>query len=305
MIRIISATALALALSAAPASADHLRQFDFTATLNLASLEGVLVEGSVIYDATASAVLTGPGFARYPLVDAQISFDGVSVALDPQRSSELSVSNATSGSDAYQIDMWVIGALEGINIQRVAPTFLGASSILTNTALPTTEADFTRFPTRDLFVFHDLGSADQGPLTSLSLTTLAHEAEPLVAACDGFFAPFDVPLSLPRKASRVIPLTLSLFDPDGVELTPTEIAAPVVSVAKTTGVVGELEQLEADAVGRATEGNSFVWDETTGLWTYNLATKPYSAAGTYLVTVLAGNEKYIVSPSCDGVFVRQ
>jgi hypothetical protein len=77
-----------------------------------------------------------------------------------------------------------------------------------------------------------------------------------------------------------------------------------VSVSYVSGIGGgELEPL-VDSAGRATSGNSFVWDEATQQWAFNLATKPHAAAGTYIVSAAAGNEDYVLSPTCSGTFVR-
>jgi hypothetical protein len=48
-----------------------------------------------------------------------------------------------------------------------------------------------------------------------------------------------------------------------------------------------------------------VWNEVTQQWEYNLSTSPFSAAGTYTVTVLAGDETYVIDPTCSGSFVRR
>ena len=60
-----------------------------------------------------------------------------------------------------------------------------------------------------------------------------------------------------------------------------------------------------DSPGRATSGNSFVWDEATQQWAFNLSTKPHAAVGTYTVTAAAGDQDYVLSPTCSGTFVRQ
>jgi hypothetical protein len=126
-----------------------------------------------------------------------------------------------------------------------------------------------------------------------------------VLACDGFYEPFDSPVSLPGRSRRVIPLRMSLFDQDDLEVGPDVVTPPVVSVSHTSAIGGgELDEL-AESAGRAAEGNSFIWDETDSLWMFNLSTRPFSATGTYTVSVSAGDDSYLIDPTCLGTFIRQ
>jgi hypothetical protein len=53
-----------------------------------------------------------------------------------------------------------------------------------------------------------------------------------------------------------------------------------------------------------TVGNQFEWDGEK--WHYNLGTKNLTAAGTYTVTMVSGDDcEYIVEPTCEAVFVIQ
>jgi hypothetical protein len=98
---------------------------------------------------------------------------------------------------------------------------------------------------------------------------------------------------------------MRLLDQDDFSIGPDTITAPVVSVSHTGAIGGgELDEL-AESPGRASEGNSFVWDEAGSLWMFNLSTKPFSATGTYTVSVGAGDDSYLVDPTCVGTFVRQ
>jgi hypothetical protein len=41
-------------------------------------------------------------------------------------------------------------------------------------------------------------------------------------------------------------------------------------------------------------------------WHFNLKTKEYTAAGTYTITMVSGdNSEYIVDPTCEAVFERE
>ena len=66
----------------------------------------------------------------------------------------------------------------------------------------------------------------------------------------------------------------TLLDEDDFPLGPDDITAPTVSVSYASGIGGgELGSLLVDSSpGRATSGNSFVWDEATQRWAFNLAT---------------------------------
>jgi hypothetical protein len=57
--------------------------------------------------------------------------------------------------------------------------------------------------------------------------------------------------------------------------------------------------------GAATSGNSFVWNEVAQQWEYNLSTSPYTAAGTYNVSMVAGDDAYALEQPCTGTFVRR
>jgi hypothetical protein len=105
-----------------------------------------------------------------------------------------------------------------------------------------------------------------------------------------------VAIGLPRKSNRVIPLRISLSDEGGVRLGAEDVAAPIVNLRHAAGFGGDDLTELVDSAGRATEGNAFVWDPATGLWKYNLGTKPFSQAGTYRVDVTNGDDSYSISP---------
>lgn len=125
-------------------------------------------------------------------------------------------------------------------------------------------------------------------------------------ACAGFAPPFNQPLSLKAKVNRAISLQMQLSS-DGIPITATNIAgaAPVVNVTYSAGGgagVDVTNQLEP--VGQSSDGNAFTYDSAAGQWVFRLGTRPYTAAGTYTVTVAAGDTNYVISPTCSGQFIR-
>jgi hypothetical protein len=125
-------------------------------------------------------------------------------------------------------------------------------------------------------------------------------------SCTGFAPPFDVPILLKAKVNRAIPLQMQLSS-DGTPITDANIgeAPPVVSVTHSAGggpAVDITDQLEP--VSQSSEGNVFAFDPAAGQWVFHLGTKPFKAAGTYTVTVAAGDTTYSISPTCMGQFVR-
>jgi hypothetical protein len=134
------------------------------------------------------------------------------------------------------------------------------------------------------------------------------EPEVPVLSCEGFAAPMDrFPVTLKGKSKRVFPLMMNLFDEAGFEQTDMELAAaPVVMVMYTPTNEGEAEDVTDELLlaKKASSGNSFVYTQDL-LWQFNLSSRNYTAKGTYLVTVLSGNEEeYVIDPSCVTSFVR-
>ena len=119
-------------------------------------------------------------------------------------------------------------------------------------------------------------------------------------SCVGFEPPLDQG-SVRVKKNRVLPLKAELFE-DGVALTDLDIAAPVVEVIFDPGTGQDPELVEALAVGQGDEGNQFVFTDE-GKWQFNLSTKPYTALGTYTVTMKPGSPEYELNPACTVQFV--
>lgn len=139
-------------------------------------------------------------------------------------------------------------------------------------------------------------------------TTVWNFEKPPIYSCQGFFAPFDEPLNLKQKTNRVIPLKIKLFTSGGLLVTDQYLAAngsavPVVNVVLNGAASGGVPtQQDLMAPGQANEGNQMRFDLASGSWIYNLATKPYTAAGVYQVSVKAGDGTYSIAPTCTQTF---
>jgi hypothetical protein len=126
-------------------------------------------------------------------------------------------------------------------------------------------------------------------------------------SCAGFQDPFDQALSLKQKVQRAIPLKIQLLDSNGNAMTDSMIPAPVVNISYTAkDSVAVDDTADLDAVGHSSVGNLFSYDPTTLTWQFNLSSSPFTALGTYTVTVNSGDaSQYLVSPTCTGTFVRK
>lgn len=124
---------------------------------------------------------------------------------------------------------------------------------------------------------------------------------PTVLTCSGFGAPLDNgPVTVNKN--RALPFKALLYE-GSTPVTNVELAdaPPVIEVTYFSGT-GPAVDVSADAVpvGLDTEGNQFVFVD--GVWRYNLSTKHYSARGTYVVTMEAGNS-YFITPTCTASFI--
>jgi hypothetical protein len=128
-------------------------------------------------------------------------------------------------------------------------------------------------------------------------------------SCIGFQSPFDVALSLPKKANRAIPLKAQLFDSQNNPITPATLGSatyPVVNISYQSNTSPAVDDTSLLApLGSSSSGNQFNFDSATGTWWFNLSTSPFTASGTYTVTMRSGDAtRYQVSPVCSGTFVR-
>lgn len=124
--------------------------------------------------------------------------------------------------------------------------------------------------------------------------------------CNGFFTPFDQPIILKSNSGRAIPVKMVLKDVDGNDITDFDLSAPPVVQVKMTGPATTDSGYDGDLLpaGLADDGNAFHYDALAQQWILNLGTRPYTASGTYQVSVAAGDNSYAVA-SCTGTFERQ
>jgi DNA-binding beta-propeller fold protein YncE len=126
-------------------------------------------------------------------------------------------------------------------------------------------------------------------------------------SCTGFQPPMaSGPVT--ARGNRALPLKAQLFDGDGLEVTDLEITAPpVLQVTFLSAGGGDAQDVTDDALpaGFGTEGNEFEYNLANGVWQFNLKTKNYSAAGTYTITMVSGDEsEYLIDPTCEAVFEK-
>lgn len=133
-----------------------------------------------------------------------------------------------------------------------------------------------------------------------------------VLACDGFVAPADVPISLPSRGNRVIPLRMTLREWfANTPITDADIpdaAPPTVEISFSAGQGSPID-VSSQAASPGNKDSSFTYDPATNAWQLNLSTKPYMAAGTYIVRVKPGSPDYAIirndfDPTCEARFVR-
>jgi hypothetical protein len=120
--------------------------------------------------------------------------------------------------------------------------------------------------------------------------------------CTGFLPPFDKPLTLKKNDKRAIPVKMVLRDIYGNIVTDQDIEAPVVVVFLDGNSATDSSGYEADLLppGLSDDGNTFRYDPDSKMWILNLATKQFTAAGTYTVKVKVGG--YYLD--CTGTFTR-
>jgi len=128
-------------------------------------------------------------------------------------------------------------------------------------------------------------------------------AQGAVYSCQGFDSPFNVPVALAKKANRAIPLKAKLFDTLNNPVTSstlTGLTPPVVNVSfssTTTPAVDETSLLAP--LGSSSSGNQFNFDASTDTWWFNLGTTPFTAPGTYTVSLQSGDTtQYAIANSC-------
>jgi hypothetical protein len=274
--------------------------------------DDIVVQGTTTYDTDAqrNPSETDPEHGDYPGISTTITLNG----------------GSPSSSESFFITQYNNPSPTGDILQYFA--FVNDGQLLTGTdyrvflwqidyrdssggawptlGLPSTQAQLDAL---DDFKFVLIGLRNSAGHTvnafSLTPDDLVLVTDTVSAACNGFFEPFADPIGLSKKERRVIPLRMTLADDGGVPLTSADVTAPTVSVKRTAGTTIEDLDTLVTSPGAATSGNSFVWNEVAQQWEYNLSTSPYTAAGTYNVSMVAGDDAYALEQPCTGTFVRR
>ena len=120
---------------------------------------------------------------------------------------------------------------------------------------------------------------------------------------------FDAPMGngpVKVKKNRALPNKGALVDAEGILITDLDIdSPPVIVIDYYSNGSAEGTDVTEDALsaGSATEGNQFFLNDDNK-WQYNLLTKRYSAAGTYVAKMVSGDaNEYLISPTCESSFV--
>ena len=145
-------------------------------------------------------------------------------------------------------------------------------------------------------------SSDHATASFKPILTVEFIAQPQLT-CVGFYPPLaDGAVTVRNK--RVLPLKAELFDVDSLKITDADIISPpVIQVFYDPGVQPAVDVTsDALSAGQGTDGNQF---EFTGeaKWQFNLSTKNYTAAGTYTIKMVSGDESEYAIDSCVAQFV--
>jgi hypothetical protein len=100
-------------------------------------------------------------------------------------------------------------------------------------------------------------------------------------------------------------LKAQLSDSEGFPITDLEIGSlPVVQVIYSPLGSSEVIDVSEQALpaGTGTEGNQFVFTDE-GKWQFNLKTSNYTAAGTYTIQMIPGDQWEYVLETCTAQFV--
>lgn len=126
-----------------------------------------------------------------------------------------------------------------------------------------------------------------------------------MVTCQGFLPPLDKPLTLKGKGKRAIPVKIVLSDLWGDIMTDAHIMPPVVQVSyqPVSGASIPGDEGELLPPGLSDDGNIFRYKPANEMWIINLVTKQFTSSGTYTVTVISGDNSYVIK-GCSQKFTR-
>jgi len=149
---------------------------------------------------------------------------------------------------------------------------------------------------------------DNGSLLAMtSIDVRVGDPIPILSCDGGYLPPFDEPLTLKNKVKRAIPVKMVIEDSTGTPFTDVDVASPPIVMVDFTPVIGGDDTgNDSDLVpaGLADDGNEFRFDDEAQHWVLNLATKQFSAAGTYTVKAVSSDISYEIDSSCSQTFAR-
>lgn len=143
-----------------------------------------------------------------------------------------------------------------------------------------------------------LAALEEGVIvdTSICIHTPGETCDvaPAVYTCAGFDAPMDKAAVIAKKKNRVLPLKMTCTDSDGNALTASDIAAPIVQIAKSAPPGAVTDPADASLLysGQGDDGNMFSYNGS--FWQFNISTKNFTGTGTYTITVAPGGGDVLV-----------
>ena len=237
--------------------------------------------------------------------------DGVQVAWSNNGDIEQSLTAQLTEGYKYTLTVW-IGGRNVIYSNNPYAVILAGDSILL--------ADATGFNTPDSWiketVTYTVFPGDPNVSKDLTIKLMNYDGvqvnfdkvtldESLVVTCQGFLPPFDKPLTLKGKDKRAIPVKMVLRNLMGDIMTDAHITPPVVQVSYRSVSGASIPGYEAELLppGLSDDGNEFRYNPGSEMWIINLATKQFTSPGTYTVTVVSGDNSYVIE-GCSQTFTR-
>lgn len=273
---------------------------------------GTVFTGSFSYDDSLPETIVGPKTSSYAPASLEINFTSPSNV-----QSTLSINNAQvridndNASDVFQVQagstFGIPFSFNGRSVQQATVFFIDNSAVIYNdTSLPFT-LSLGDFDVTELLLLTDDDPGQPSPNGRYSSTgrieSLEMDSAPSIS-CSGFDSPVgDTAVTV--KMNRAVPFKARIQDEnlqyiDDLGLT----APPVIQVTFIPNGGGDAVDVTDDALpaGAGTEGNEFEF--INDQWQFNLKIKNYTAAGTYEVEMVSGDDsEYVIEPSCTGTFV--
>jgi hypothetical protein len=123
--------------------------------------------------------------------------------------------------------------------------------------------------------------------------------------CVGFSTPFDEPMVVNKKSNKALPLKFNLYDGYGTEIIDLS-PPPMVEVREVDDTGSDISGWNGELIpaGLSDDGNEFRYNPESEQWILNLGMKAYTASTTYTISVIAGDDSYVID-GCTQTFTRQ